>query len=183
MLHFLRHIIQLFISPVKGWEDVSAAGIAPSELTRRGLYPLLGILALTSIIRLLYHQYDYTLVEALQNAIINFTVYFVTPFIAGAAFSSFMPRFSGVANTEFKNQSFIIFSVALLTIINIASNLLPVDHVITMILPLYVIFVMFRGIRYLDVEQNKAGYFMFLAVATIMAPPFVLSFLFKIIMP
>lgn len=183
MLKFLKHILQLIISPAKGWEDVSSAGIDPRELTRRGLYPLLAILAITCLIRPLYASIEYSLVEALQNAIVSFTVYFATLFIAGAAFSTFMPTLTENAGSNFKNQSFVIFCLGILITINIISNLIPGDLVILKILPVYVIFVMFNGVRYLDVTSSKIGHFMFLAVLSIAAPPYILSFFFNLLMP
>lgn len=183
MLKFLQHILQLVISPARGWEDVSSAGAQPDELTRRGLYPMLAIASLSCIIMLLYHEPGYTLIEALQNAVITFTVYFVTLFIAGHAFTSFMPTISGNANSPLKNSTFIIFNLAILVTINIIDNLIPVDLVIVKILPAYVFYVMFRGIRYLDVAPDKTGQFMFLSVFSIGVPPFLLYFLFKLVMP
>lgn len=183
MLKFLRQILQLLISPSKGWEDVSATGTPPAEITRRGFYPLLGVLAVTSLVRLVYHDMGYTLVDALQNAIIAFTVYFVTMFIAGYCFSVFMPAIGGKANSLNKNSSYITFCLGTLALISIVANLIPVDLVLMKILPAYVAFIMFKATVYLDILPDKIGQFMFLSVFSIGVPPFLLTFLFKLLMP
>lgn len=183
MLKFLRQILQLLISPSKGWEDVSATGTPPAEITRKGFYPLLGVLAATSLIRLAYHDIGYSLVDALQNAIVSFTIYFVTLFIASYCFSMFMPTIGGKANSVNKNSSFIIFCLGTLALINLVANLIPVDLVLMKILPAYVAFIMFKATIYLDILPDKIGQFMFLSVFSIGVPPFLLSFLFKLLMP
>ncbi len=183
MLKFLRQIMQLLISPSKGWEDVSATGMTTMEITRKGFYPLLAVLAITFLIRLAYNDLGYTLIDALQYAIIGFTSYFVTQFIAGYFFSIFIPSIGGNANSENKNTTYITFCLATLALINIVDNVIPVDFVLIKVLPVYVALIMFKATVYLDIRPNKIGQFMFLSVFSIGVPPFILSLLFKLLMP
>lgn len=182
MWSFIKHIIQLVISPAKGWEDVSHAGLQPAELTRRGLYPMLAVLAVASMINLAYYDH-FTLIEGLQTAIAKFTSYFVTLFIAQYLFSIFMPGIAGNAGSTFKDNSFVIYSLSTLIFLTIITFLIPGNLAILKIIPALTIFVMFKGARYLDVKEEKMGHFMFLSVFSIGVPPYLLSFLFNILMP
>lgn len=173
-------MLQLLISPARGWEDISAAGVAPGRLTRAGFYPLLAIAVISCLVKLIYkNDPAYTFIPALIAAVITFTKYFVTLFLASYAFSIFMPSIAGSANTHFKNLTCITYCLGILVLINILSNLLPIDLVIVAMLPLYVIFVVFKAARYLDVEDEREGQFMILSILTLIAPPYIISFIFN----
>ena len=62
MLHFIKHLLQLIISPVNGWEDISHKGTDAKRLATEGLYPLLGITAISTFIRFFYDD-DLTLIN------------------------------------------------------------------------------------------------------------------------
>lgn len=47
MLEFLKNILQLILSPGNGWEDLSHSKTEPETMLSKGLYPLLGVMALT----------------------------------------------------------------------------------------------------------------------------------------
>ena len=51
MLTLLRYIIQLILSPQNGWDDIADTNPDPDTLLRKGVYPLLGIAAVTEIPR------------------------------------------------------------------------------------------------------------------------------------
>lgn len=183
MLKFLQHILQLIISPAKGWEDVASAGTLPVTLCRVGFYPLLAVTALTCVFRLFYDHLDTSMVIVLQDAIITFTVYFATLFFAQFVLSTTLGKYCDTEPSEHKVSTFVIFVLATLAIFNILENIVPVEIAIVKILPAYAIFIIYKGARYLDVKPDKIGQYMFLTVFTVLAPPYLLSFLFKLIMP
>lgn len=91
MLKFLTCLIQLIISPAKGWEDIAAVGEEPRKICSDGFYPLLGLTACSVFIRRLYDS-DLGLVTMIQGAIITFVEYFVTYFLASFLFSIFLGK-------------------------------------------------------------------------------------------
>ena len=46
MKQYLKNILQLILSPTKGWEDISAAVENPDTVAAKGYYPLLAVEAL-----------------------------------------------------------------------------------------------------------------------------------------
>lgn len=183
MLKYILNIFQLVISPAHGWEDISSSGVSAERLVKKGFYPLLACLAISALIPILYKSAHISLIEGLQHAIIAFTVFFATLFLGNWAMANFMPAMSETANTRLKNQSYVIYSLGFLAIIDIVNNVLPVDVLPIQILPAYVLFIMYKGVRYLDVAPSKIGQFMFVSVLFIALPPFALSFILKMIIP
>ena len=54
MLEYLKLMMQLLLVPVRGWEDVSSASPDPDEMLRKGLYPLMGVAALSEFVSFFY---------------------------------------------------------------------------------------------------------------------------------
>lgn len=182
MLDFLKYLFQLLISPGKGWEDISYAGKPHANLASEGLFPLLGIAAITVFIGYLYDT-DYTLVQLLQKAIVIFVKFFATYFLAGVLFSIFVSKMVDGDLNEKKSQTFIIYNIALLALYSIFENCLPMQLTFVKFLPLYSAIIIWKGIRYLGIKQDSILEFSIFGTATIVVPPFLFSWLFTAIMP
>lgn len=183
-LHFLKLLLQLIISPARGWEDISRAGIAPSRLCREGYYPMIGLIAVTTLLQFLYDSTQtLTFVHSLQMSIINVTSFFVSLFLGQHLLAAYLPKFTDKEPSQVKIDTFVIFVLSVMTLFVIISNLIPIELEIMKFFSLYSIFVVWKGLRYLDVNQNKTGQFVFLGVFSVVIPPFLLRFLFTILMP
>ena len=56
MLKYLKHLVQLILSPGQGWTDVAATRLPYRELAASGLYPLTALTALSVFISRIYHE-------------------------------------------------------------------------------------------------------------------------------
>lgn len=182
MLKFLTCLIQLIISPAKGWEDIAAVGEEPRKICSDGFYPLLGLTACSVFIRRLYDS-DLGLVTMIQRAIITFVEYFVTYFLASFLFSIFLGKVIDGELNEKKYHTFAIYNISLLALITIIENCLPTELSIVQFLPVFTIVVMWMGKRYLAVKEEKSFTFIFLASVAILVMPYLLGFLFNMVIP
>lgn len=182
MLYFLKYLSQLLISPGKGWEDISYAGKPHPQLASDGLFPLLGVAAITVFIGYFYDP-NFTLVQLLQKAIVTFVKFFATYFLAGILFSMFIPKMIDVDLNEKKNHTFIIYNVALLALYTIFENCLPLQLTFVKFLPLYSAIIIWKGTRYIGVKQDSILEFSIFSTAAIVVPPFLFDWLFSSIMP
>lgn len=96
MLKFLGYLLQLIISPARGWEDITARGEEPRAIASSGFYPLIGITACTVFIQRFYVS-SLSLVTMIQNAVVTFVQYFVTFFFAVFLFSFSLSEWSTVS--------------------------------------------------------------------------------------
>lgn len=183
MLSFLKNILQLIVNPSRGWEDVSHDAADPASLCRDGLYPLLAVTALSCAGGFWKIDSDTTLIAVIQNAIITFTAYFATMFLASFVMGATMDKICDKPSSQRKNSTVVIYAVAILALINIVINVIPLDLAVLRFLPIYVGFILYKSQRYLSVAPEKTGHFMFLTVFTIIIPPYLMMFVFDIVKP
>lgn len=182
MLKFLGYLLQLIISPARGWEDIAARGEEPRAIASSGFYPLIGITACTVFIQRFYVS-SLSLVTMIQNVVVTFVQYFVTFFFAVFLFSFFLKRMVDGEPNEKKYTTFILYNLGLLAVINIIGNCLPpIDLSIVQFLPVVVVLVMWMGMRYLAVRATSSFAFTALSVVSILLPPYILGCLFHFIM-
>ncbi len=183
MLRFLKNILQLIVNPSRGWEDVSHDADDPSALCRDGLYPLLAVTALSCVGGFWKLDSSTTLISVIQNAIITFTAYFATMFFAEFIMGLTMDKICDKEPSQRKNSTVVIYSVAILALISILINVIPLDLAVLKFLPIYVGFILYKSMRYESVAKDKTGHYMFLTIFTIIAPPYLLMFVFDLIKP
>lgn len=182
MLKYLGYLIQLILSPGKGWDDIALSNLTPKSVAADGYYPLLGVASCSVFVQYLYDS-DLTLPVLVESAVITFVVYFISYFIASFMFAVFGGRLIKSVPDEKRYNLFILFNLSILVMIEILKNCLPMSLSLVEFLPLFVLLVMWMGHRYLDVEPGKEGSFTIFCGLAILAPPFLLDFLFKLLLP
>ena len=74
-------------------------------------------------------------------------------------------------------MSMIMYCVTFLGIITLVSNVVKVRIALIEFLPLYVVFILWKGWRYAGVEERNIGLFMIMATASILGSAYLVSFL------
>lgn len=116
---------------------------------------------------------------ALQMAIITFVSLFLSTQFARYVFQTYMPRLLSEATVEKRGRwmSMIMYCVTFLGIITLVSNVVKVRIALIEFLPLYVVFILWKGWRYAGVEERNIGLFMIMATASILGSAYLVSFL------
>lgn len=183
MLHFLKNILQLVVNPTRGWEDVSHDAANPSDLCREGLYPLLAIAAISCVGGFWKIDATTTLISVIQEAIITFAALFATLFLAEFTMGLAMDKICDKEPSPRKNLTVAIYTIAILAIISIINNILPLDLAVLKFLPIYVGFILYKSIRYQSVADDRIGHYMFLTIFSIIVPPYLLMMVFDLVKP
>lgn len=180
MLKFIKNIFQLILSPGNGWEDISHDSEDPKSLAANGLYPIIGFASLMAFVQYFYDS-ELSLVVLLQRAIIIFVQFFITYFVASLVFSSTLSFWVEGTPNEKKYSTIIIYSLAILALINAVQSCLPVELSLVYFLYLYVAIVLWKASRYLAIKEKYIGYYIIMAILSVMLPPFVIGGLFNLI--
>lgn len=182
MLKFLGCLMQLIISPSKGWTDVAAVGEQPQQLAASGFYPFLGITACSEFIPRIYDKH-LTLPMLIESAVVTFVSYFVAYFLASALMSATISHVSGDNPGEKKINTFIIYNLAILALITLVRNCLPMELSLVQFMPLFVLIVMWAGRQYLNVDEGRIPSFLLICALFILIPPYLIGYIFKMLMP
>lgn len=182
MATFFKLLFQLILSPAQGWNDVSHDSVDPRRLLSAGFYPLISLTALAFFLQGFYHP-GTPFVYLLEECIIVFVQYFLSFFVAQFIFTSFIHRYVKSEPSEKRNNTFIIFSLSLLALATLVENCIPIFMPIREFFAIYVAIIMWRGSRYMSVCHDKTGTFMIMSISAILVPPFIIGFLFNLIVP
>lgn len=181
MLNFLKHLFQLLFSPGNGWEDISHQGRDAKRLAKEGLYPFLGITAISAFLNYFYN-YDLNLINLLQDAIITFVQFFITYFIAIILFSVYLGKYVEGELNEKRNMTFITYSIVALAFAKIVENSMPTEMSIVQFLPVYVAIIMGKGSKYMAVKRKNLAYFIILTIVSIILPVYLIKYIFDFIL-
>ena len=180
MLAYLKYLIQLILAPGSGWEDLEKRNPDPEEMLRRGLYPLLGIAAITEFLAFFYQRHI-TLAEVLVRAIADFGAYFISIFIAKLIFELYLGRLTSVQPDNRRVMLMTVCGMGLMVLIQILSNCLPWNLVLLKFLPVYVVLVLYKAVPYIGVNKDSELRFIGLSAAAIVAVPLAIYYLLYLI--
>lgn len=182
MLKYLGYLIQLILSPGRGWDDIALSKLTPRSVAVDGFYPLLGVASVSVFIQYFYNS-ELTLPVLVESAIITFISYFAGYFLASFLFAVFGSKLIEGELDEKRYDLFILFNLSILVLVDIVANCLPMSLALVEIMPLFVLLVMWMGHRYLHVKADKEARFTVFCGLSILVPPFLLEFLFKLLLP
>lgn len=185
MFRFLRHILELIISPARGWEDVSRDSENPENLCRDGLYPFFAVMAATCFVRLAYAHDDATVTTCLEQAITLFAVYFAMTFVGPVILMAGIDRgemTDGEPNRK-RVATLCVYCLAVMALCQMIANFIPHVYAVIQILPVYVLLLIGKSRRYIGILPDKELQYLLLAGAVIIGITLVLSYLLGMFMP
>lgn len=183
MLHFLKYLIQLLLAPAQGWDDLADKNPDPDELLRTGLYPLLGVAALTEFLAFFYELHP-SLPVILIRAVADFGSYFVAVFIAKLIFDYYLADMCADGEIDARRASTLtVCGLGLMVLIQIIGNCLPWSVMVVRFLPLYVVLVLYKAVPYLQIRRNSEMRYLLVAAGAVVAVPLLIYYLLYFIIP
>lgn len=179
---YLKTLLQLILSPRKGWADVAEDAPSPAQVLERGLYPLLAIMSITAFCHGFYSVGKFQIGQALECALGQFLSLFITVMIARGAFESLLPpmQTQRVPLSHIANMP--TFCTGILAVIQILANLCPIDLAIFWFLPAFLIIVLWHATDYLDISPDKSAQYTILATVMLIILPLSFNFILSLIL-
>ena len=167
MWMFIKNIIQLIISPDNGWDDV-ARGSNPVR-ARRGMSWMIAVAALSIFIQLFYSGHPAVMVLCQQMIVVFVTLcasYFFSDFIL----AMWLPRMNDVVVDERMSKLFIYYTISLLSLQIVLASILPLTFAILELWPIYVVVIMWRAMKVLDLPDKATGKFLLAVIVAFILP-------------
>lgn len=180
MLHYLKLLLQILMSPRRGWEDVVTDGQSPRHVLLHGVTPLAGIAAATVGLQFFY-QHNPQPDALLINAVVTFSRYMLTYFIAVGLLTYALPRltFNDAIERE-RIELLAAYCVGIMALIGILENILPMEIPLLQFLPLYVVVVIIQARWFIDIDDANLFRYAACAIVGIILPVFLID---KLLLP
>ncbi len=179
MWRFFKNIIQLIISPDNGWDDIKRTSV-PARAVLGAIWSI-GIATLSPWIKLLYSS-DISWLRLIQESIIIGVSYGLAYFLAGILMNTWIPMINGGEDSKDRITIFNSYIISTLLVQVLITNVLPLSFAILSIWPIYVAVIIWRGMKYMEIEEKDAGKFITASIVALIGPAFLLYRLFYFIL-
>lgn len=176
-LLYCKNLVQLILAPQKAWEEISGEELPSQELTRRGFYPLMAFAGATAFCHGLYHISDFSVGRQLQEALTQMVTLFVSLILARAIIDAALPRLSLSPQNPDRPATVCIYSLSLMAVVVIIMNLCPIQLTLLWFLPAFVAVTVWQARSYLDINPEKQGQYIMLAIGTLICLPVIIAYI------
>lgn len=181
-MNFLKLITLLIISPNEGWKDINKFTIPNKLLLAKLFYPSLALLAMSVFVPFIFGYISMNLHDVVISAMLNFIKYFISLFIIFYIISGiYIDKFKQ-KNESNKLNNFIALILTILVFFNILRNLMP-GFPFFEIFPFYVIFVIYKGLFYLEIQRNEEVKFVVIMSTLVLLVPAGIKFVLELLIP
>lgn len=181
MSSFPKMLLNLFLSPAKGWEDIDDDSPDTRRLLTRGFLPLVCLTALSVGVQAFYHQ-EWAASVLILNAIVIFGKFFISYYAAILLMGILLPQITASGGySDSRTSNFCLLSLSVLAFIAIVENCMPEGLPLVKFLPLYAIVIMWQGRGYLSIPTSQGVRFILSAVVSIMIPPLIIDLMFSFV--
>lgn len=176
-LNFSKNLLQLVLSPARGWDDVAEHEAASQRLMEKGFYPLLALVGISAFIQGLYGLEPFSYARQLQIAITQVVSLFLSLMIARGLFENVLPRLSDIPVDVSRTSTVCIYCLSMMALIKVIINLCPVDLVLLNFLPAFVAMVAWQSRDFLGVSRQKQSVYVIFAVTVLVILPLLIEYI------
>lgn len=172
----MQNILQLVLSPQKGWEDIARSSVVPKQLRDRSVYPLMALAAVTAPMQLLYHH-ELVWIEVLLRGLAILVAMFAGFFISNYSNDIFLQQYVGTEPDAERCQVMTCYAYGMLALSILLCNFLPVTVGLPVILPIGVGLILWKSENYLGIAPEHDMKFSIYVFLAIILPPLLLRFI------
>lgn len=180
--HPFALMLKILANPTLGWRNFKSSKFAVSDVEKRCFYPILAVLAVACFIRKFYSP-DVTLQLLLIDSITKFISYFFGYFIVVMACAHLLPKESIKPMESQFGKNYILVGMSSLAFFNIFQVVLPMLEPILVFLPLWTIYILSKGIKYVKVPDDRKNITAGLVAFYSIGITILLEWLFRTITP
>lgn len=175
-------MFKVMMNPVEGWKSVRRAALTPERAQQSCFYPLLAVLAAGKFALMAYNP-TIKLQDALIDAVSSFVSFFFGYFCILIILKMLMPEETKKTFDSDFGKVFIILSLSTLCLFYTLADAFPMLWAVLIFLPLWTIYIVCRGTKFLKFPQNKQLLLTFILCLLIVAVPMILSWILESILP
>lgn len=169
----------IMMNPVEGWKDLRRSGISVDRIGFGLFLPVSAAAALSDFCKL-YYDSNISFLEILINAVLTFISFFIGYFIAVVASKILLPK--ETKNFLFTNfgKAMAMLSISTLALFHIADEILPIFEPIFYFLPLWTVYIIVKGMKFVKIRENRSSYTLGVMCVTIVGAPIFVEWVFSL---
>lgn len=175
-------LLKIMFNPVEGWKTLRRGKINIEKLQSGCFYPLLAILAISKFSEYIY-SVNVNLKQVITDSVVSFVSFFFSYFCVPMALAWFLPKATKEKMDETYMKGYILVALSTLVLFSIVTNLLPMLWPILIFLPIWTLYLMFKGVRFFKFPQNLELRFYIVSGAAVIGMPLVIDWVLTTIMP
>lgn len=162
-------LVKTMLTPVEGWKALKRARFRTEDVASRCFYPLVAMAAFSDI-TMLFYEANTTIGEWVLAGLTTFITFFFGYFTLLLLGSFILPRMSRDILKKDIGKQFVMMSMSTLAIFYTVINIIPMLEPVLVFLPLWTIYLIYKGIRVLrvnsEVENSTTGLMCMLIIGT-----------------
>ena len=178
----LRILLRILVSPVEGWKELRRSALSGDSVAQGCFYPLLALMA-AAVFATLFYIPSTSLQTLVVDALILFISYFLGYFCVILVLKTLLPADCREAFDKDFGRELVMMSMSTLSMVQILIELVPFLQPLFVFLPLYTIYLIVKGVKYLRCPAHRETMLMVsVSLLTIGIPP-LLQWLLGMMMP
>ena len=175
-------LFRIMFDPVEGWKKLRRSKISADNIQSACFYPLLALLAISKFADFFY-SVNVSLTRVVTEAIVAFVAYFFAYFCIPVMLSWVLNKETMEKFEAKSGRQYLLIALSTLVLFAIITNLLPMLWPILIFLPIWTLYIMFKGTRFFLLQHNDEIKFFVWSGLAVIATPLLIEYLLNLIMP
>lgn len=174
--------LKMLISPIQGWKNIKSGAHKPEEVASRLYYPLIALIAAGEFLQLIYNP-TLTVTVLLKDAVITFISFFLGYFLVLFLIELIFKKDVRIKLMTDFGKNFILMNLSSMVLFYFLYEILPLAGPILVFTPIYTLYLIIKGVKYLRLPQENYNINIFLLSILIIGMPILIYKIFQAIMP
>lgn len=179
--HFMsvfKSLIRIMVQPVEGWKHFRRERFSIEDIGSRCFFPLCGVAALSQFFSVVYNS-QLSLRLIVTKALVAFVAYFLGYYVSLLFSRILLPgSMKDFVNTPF-GKGFAMMMMATLALFHIIRMAVPVLEPVLIFLPLWTIYMICRGCRFIKMPADRQSYVTATLCVCILGAPWLVYWAFS----
>lgn len=146
-------MFRIMMTPVEGWKILKRAGFKTDTVASGCFYPLLALSAI-SVAANIFYEANFTMSDWVVNGFSLFLTFFFGYFSVLLVGANVLPQKSRELMKKDIGKQLVMITMSTLALFSIFINLFPMVEPVLVFLPLWTIYLIFKGVRVLKVNRD-----------------------------
>lgn len=175
-------LMRILFEPVEGWKRLRRSKVSVDAIQSRCFYPILAILAISEFADFFY-SVNVSLAQVITGAVISFVAFFFGYFCVQMMVMWILPSRMGERYDSLYGKQYTLMALSSLALFSIFIKLFPMIWPILIFLPLWTLYLMYKGVKFFHFEAKEEMRFYLTTAVCVIAVPMIIDWGLTEVMP